>query len=176
TKDVLGLGKAAASSAEASSSSESDDSSNDNAEVEATSTGSNNDSGNEEAGEDDPHAPAPMSLYSNEDSAPAADGSAVGKAQSLLGTPYVWGGKDPNVGLDSSGFINEVYGVKGTHEDMWASVGTEVSDPQPGDVVFFEGTYKDGVSHSGVYIGNGQMIHAGTEKTGVEETSMEIGY
>src|SRR5699024_12151859 len=81
---------------ESSSSSESDDSSNDNEEVEATSTGSNNDSGNEEAGEDDPHAPAPMSLDSNEDSAPAADGSAVGKAQSLLGTPYVWGGKDPN--------------------------------------------------------------------------------
>ena len=179
TKDALGLSTASASNDESSSSSDSDDSSNNNEEVEATSTGSSNDSGNEEAGEGDPHAPAPMSLGANEDSAPAADGSAVGKAQSLVGTPYVFGGDDPATGLDSSGFINAVFSDKGlerTHEGMWATDGTKVGDPQPGDVVFFEGTYKDGVSHSGVYIGDGQMIHAGNEGTGVEETSMEIGY
>src|SRR5699024_7113485 len=101
------------------------------------------------------------------------------RAQSLVGTPYVFGGDDPNTGLDSSGFINAVFSDKDTsrtHAGMWSNDGTKVSDPQPGDVVFFEGTYKDGVSHSGVYIGDGQIVHAGTVATGVEVASTEIGY
>src|SRR5699024_10139792 len=113
TKDALGISTASSSNDESSSSSDSDDSSNDNEEVEATNTGSSNDSGNEEAGEDDLHAPAPMSLGSIEDSALAADGRALGKAQCLLGTPYVFGGDDPATGLDSSGFINAVFSDKG---------------------------------------------------------------
>ena len=51
-----------------------------------------------------------------------------------------------------------------------------VDSPSPGDVVFFENTYKGGISHSGIYIGNNLMIHAGTEKTGVEIASLNIGY
>src|SRR5699024_910948 len=85
---------------------------------------------------------------------------------------------DPNVGFDSSGFINYVFEQQGvnlsrTHAAMWANDGEQVDNPQPGDVVFFEGTNGSGVSHSGIYIGNNQMIHAGTEDTGVEVTSPE---
>lgn len=143
-----------------------------------TNSNSNTNSEPSDADKDDSKAPTPGSSNSNDD-APAADGSAVDRAQDLVGTPYVFGGDDPNTGLDSSGFINAVFSDKDTsrtHAGMWANNGTKVSDPQPGDVVFFEGTYKNGVSHSGVYMGNGQMVHAGTEATGVEVTSTEIGY
>nr|WP_255259929.1 NlpC/P60 family protein [Lentibacillus sp. CBA3610] len=59
----------------------------------------------------------------------------------------------------------------------WASDGVHVDSPSAGDVVFFEDTYNTGgASHSGIYIGNNQMIHAGTEDTGVEMTNMNIDY
>lgn len=107
----------------------------------------------------------------------ANSGDSVSIAQSLVGTPYVWGGTDPS-GFDSSGFINYVFKQQGislsrTHAGMWANDGVQVDNPQPGDVVFFEGTYGSGVSHSGIYLGNHQMIHAGTEATGVEVTSSD---
>lgn len=101
----------------------------------------------------------------------------VAIAKSLVGTPYVFGGTTP-AGFDSSGFINYVFSQQGislerTHAGMWANNGVHVSKPSVGDVVFFENTYKSGVSHSGIYIGNNQMIHAGTEETGVEVTTPE---
>src|SRR5699024_8609324 len=102
------------------------------------------------------------------------DSDVISTAQSLVGSPCGMVGTTPS-GSDSSGFVKylcQQHGVdlNRTHADMWANNGTHVDNPQPGDVVFFEGTYKDGVSHSGIYLGNGQMIHAGTEATGVEQT------
>lgn len=147
TKDALGISTASASN------------------EETKSNDSNDSSGDNEAKDGDPHAPAP-----------AASGSAVDRAQDLVGTPYAWGGTDPDVGLDSSGFINAVFSDKGlerTHAGMWASNGTKVDNPQPGDVVFFEDTYTSGVSHSGVYIGNDQMIHSPGDGRSVEVTTPE---
>ncbi|EJS74911.1 hypothetical protein ICU_00313 [Bacillus cereus BAG2X1-1] len=94
--------------------------------------------------------------------APAPNaGGVIGKAQQYLGMPYVWGSASPsNGGFDCSGFISYVYGVG--RQDVagyWNSV-SRVSSPQPGDLVFFQGTYKAGPSHIGIYVGNGQMIHA----------------
>lgn len=104
----------------------------------------------------------------------------VAIAESVVGSPYEYGGTTP-AGFDSSGFINYVFEQAGisldrTHAAMWANNGTHVDTPSPGDVVFFENTYKEGVSHSGIYIGNNQMIHAGTEETGVEVTSLDYDY
>ncbi|WP_428911981.1 NlpC/P60 family protein [Niallia sp. Krafla_26] len=104
----------------------------------------------------------------------------VSIAQNLVGSPYQFGGTTPT-GFDSSGFINYVFSQVGiplerTHTAMWANNGTHVDGPSIGDVVFFENTYKGGVSHSGLYIGNNQMIHAGTEATGVEITSLNNSY
>ncbi|ASK61313.1 cell wall-binding protein [Virgibacillus phasianinus] len=104
----------------------------------------------------------------------------VAIAESVVGSPYQFGGTTP-AGFDSSGFINYVFKQAGisldrTHAGMWENNGTHVDSPSPGDVVFFEDTYKEGVSHSGIYIGNNQMIHAGTEETGVEVTSLEYDY
>lgn len=103
----------------------------------------------------------------------------VSIAQSLVGTPYVFGGTTTE-GFDSSGFINYVFKEAGvdlnrTHQAMWDNDGVHVDSPSVGDVVFFEHTYDspNRVTHSGIYIGNNEMIHAGTGETGVEVESMD---
>src|SRR5699024_6497477 len=87
-------------------------------------------------------------------------GETIDTAKSLIGSDYVSGGETPE-GFDSSGFINYVFKQQGislsrTHAGMWANDGVfvENGDLQRGDVVFFANTYKSGVSHSGIYIGN----------------------
>lgn len=89
--------------------------------------------------------------------------------------PYVWGSASPsNGGFDCSGFISYIYGVG--RQDVagyWNSV-SKVSSPQPGDLVFFQGTYKPGPSHIGIYVGNGQMIHAGDK--GIAYASLSSSY
>ncbi|WP_449354288.1 C40 family peptidase [Virgibacillus natechei] len=104
----------------------------------------------------------------------------VSIAQDLVGSPYSFGGTTP-AGFDSSGFINYAFEQAGinldrTHAAMWANNGTHVDNPSVGDVVFFADTYQAGVSHSGIYIGNNEMIHAGTAATGVEVTTMSYDY
>lgn len=106
---------------------------------------------------------------------PAPAPGVIGKAQQYLGMPYVWGSASPsNGGFDCSGFISYIYGVG--RQDVagyWNSV-SKVSSPQPGDLVFFQGTYKPGPSHIGIYVGNGQMIHAGDK--GIAYASLSSSY
>lgn len=92
---------------------------------------------------------------------PAPAPGVIGKAQQYLGMPYVWGSASPSKGgFDCSGFISYIFGVgRQDVNGYWNSV-SKVSSPQPGDLVFFQGTYKAGPSHIGIYVGNGQMIHA----------------
>ncbi|HDR8022074.1 TPA: C40 family peptidase [Bacillus cereus] len=106
---------------------------------------------------------------------PAPAPGVIGKAQQYLGLPYVWGSASPsNGGFDCSGFISYIFGVG--RQDVagyWNSV-SKVSSPQPGDLVFFQGTYKPGPSHIGIYVGNGQMIHAGDK--GIAYSSLSSSY
>jgi len=91
---------------------------------------------------------------------PSQYGGAVGVAMQYLGTPYVWGGSAPG-GFDCSGFVMYVYAQMGVslphHAADQFNYGVPVSRDQlePGDLVFF-----DGLGHVGIYIGNGQFIHA----------------
>ncbi|MGM7703417.1 C40 family peptidase [Pseudalkalibacillus sp. Hm43] len=109
----------------------------------------------------------------------ASESEVVEIAESLIGTPYVWGGTTPD-GFDSSGFIQYVFGEVGVdlhrkESDMWKYDGETVETPEVGDVVFFEGTYDtEGASHSGIYIGDNKMIHAGSD--GVEVSDLTIDY
>ncbi len=106
---------------------------------------------------------------------PAPAPGVIGKAQQYLGLPYVWGSASPsNGGFDCSGFISYVFGVgRQDVNGYWNSV-SKVSSPQPGDLVFFQGTYKPGPSHIGIYVGNGQMIHAGDK--GIAYASLSSSY
>jgi cell wall-associated NlpC family hydrolase len=91
---------------------------------------------------------------------PSRYGGVVGIAMQYLGVPYVWGGASPS-GFDCSGFIMYVYAQVGVslphHAASQYNYGVPVSQDQlePGDLVFF-----DGLGHNGLYIGNGQFIHA----------------
>ena len=89
------------------------------------------------------------------------------EAEKYLGYPYVWGGSSPATSFDCSGFVSWVINHSGWDVGRLGAQGlynicTPTSAPRPGDLVFFEGTYDtSGVSHCGIYVGDGMMIHAG---------------
>ncbi|WP_299744228.1 LysM peptidoglycan-binding domain-containing protein [uncultured Rossellomorea sp.] len=103
----------------------------------------------------------------------------LSEATSHMGTPYVWGGSSAG-GFDCSGFIYYVFkeaganGVKRLSSEGYYSRSYYVNTPQPGDLVFFENTYKKGISHLGIYIGNNEFIHAGDN--GVQVSSLSNSY
>ena len=95
----------------------------------------------------------------------------IEEAEKYLGYPYVWGGSSPSTSFDCSGFVCWVINHSGA-----GSVGRTTaqgifnhttpiapSEAKPGDIIFFTGTYDSGsaVSHVGIYVGNGMMIHCG---------------
>lgn len=92
----------------------------------------------------------------------------IAVAKQYLGAPYVYGGKTPG-GFDCSGFVSYVFEKVGKLNSYHSSIGLyniakKVSTPQVGDLVFFSGTYRSGISHVGIYIGNNQMISASGKK------------
>ena len=95
----------------------------------------------------------------------AAGNKIVATAKQYLGVPYKWGGTTPS-GFDCSGFVYYVLRSNGINvsrtQTAMYSEGKPVSKSnlQPGDLVFFQNTYKAGLSHVGIYVGNGQFIHA----------------
>ena len=89
------------------------------------------------------------------------------EAEKYIGYPYVWGGYKPSTSFDCSGFVSYVYNQCGWDFGRLGAQGLynisrRTSSPRPGDLVFFTGTYDTpGVSHVGIYVGDGMMIHAG---------------
>ncbi len=92
-------------------------------------------------------------------------------AKEFLGNPYVWGGTSLTNGADCSGYVLSIfkkYGVSLPHSSVaQANCGTtiSVSEAQPGDLIFY-GNGKS-INHVAIYIGNGQVIHASSPKTGI---------
>ena len=88
--------------------------------------------------------------------------------QQCLGTPYVMGGFAPGVALDCSGYVSYVYNTVGLMSGRTSAQGLynmcKVTDtPEPGDLVFFAGTYNcpDYITHVGLYAGGNMMYHSG---------------
>ena len=107
-----------------------------------------------------------------------ATAAAIETALAQVGDPYVWGASGPD-GFDCSGLTSYAYAAAGVSlpraSRSQATVGREVSreELQPGDLVFFY----DPISHVGLYIGNGQMVHARTFGQPVAVTTVDqAGY
>ncbi|WP_343285063.1 C40 family peptidase [Hominenteromicrobium mulieris] len=89
------------------------------------------------------------------------------EAEKYVGYPYVWGGSSPSTSFDCSGFVSYVYNQCGWSFGRLGAQGlynisTRTSSPKPGDLVFFTGTYDTpGISHVGIYVGDGWMLHCG---------------
>ncbi len=95
---------------------------------------------------------------------PATPQRLIEIARQFIGTPYRWGGETPN-GADCSGFVEEVFHLAGYTLPRTADAQFAATRPvppqkmQPADLVFFT-TYLPGPSHVGIYVGNGEFVHA----------------
>lgn len=105
------------------------------------------------------------------------------EAEKYLGMPYVWGGSSPATSFDCSGFVCYVFRNSGvwdigrtTAQGIYNQCTTvDPSEAQPGDIIFFTGTYStsDAVTHVGIYAGDGMMIHCGNP---IQYTSIYSSY
>ena len=152
-----------ASESSESSSSESEES-HENSESSSESQSSSESSESHESSE--------SSESSSSESSGGGGGSALGQeiasfACQFIGNPYVPGGTSLTEGADCSGFTSAVYQNFGISlprsSGSQAGVGREVSysEAAPGDIIYYGG-------HVGIYIGNGQIVHASTQATGIK--------
>ena len=106
----------------------------------------------------------------------------ITEAEKYLGFPYVWGGSTPATSFDCSGFVCWVFSNSGVYPlsrttaqgiyNQCARVSPQ--EAKPGDLIFFKGTYATSeISHIGIYVGDGMMIHAGNP---IQYTSVNTNY
>ncbi len=127
-------------------------------------------------------APTPNAVGTAPPASPDLGQRIVAVAKQYLGSPYRFGGNSPETGFDCSGLVQFVVSQVGipVGRDVTAQYqsGTEVQLDQlvPGDLVFFQNTYIPGLSHVGIYTGDGKFIHANDETTGVIESLLQDEY
>lgn len=125
--------------------------------------------------------PSPTATDDDDDSDGGLGAALVATAKRCLGGSYVRGSSRPGA-FDCSGLTSYVHRVHGVDISRSSRAqfhqGTPVArdDLQPGDVVFFENTYRSGISHVGMYIGGGRFIHAANARSGVKTTSLDSDY
>jgi len=102
-------------------------------------------------------------------------------ATQYIGYSYVWGGSSPNTGFDCSGYVCFCYSKSGVYNlprttaqgifNQCAPISED--ELKPGDLVFFTGTYDSDtpISHLGIYVGDGQMLHCGEPKIAFADLS-----
>ena len=104
----------------------------------------------------------------------------ISYAKKFIGTPYAWGGTNLNYGVDCSGYVYSVYknfgvNLQRSSAAMYSTNGTTVDKSQlrAGDLLFFN-TSGRGVSHVGMYVGDGKYIHSGN--SGVAIANLNSAY
>ena len=107
----------------------------------------------------------------------------ITEAERYLGYPYVWGGSSPSTSFDCSGFVCWVFKNSGVYPlERTTAQGifnqcavVSRADAKPGDIIFFTGTYNAGepVTHVGIYVGDGMMIHCGNP---IQYASIDSSY
>ena len=114
-----------------------------------------------------------LEIISNDHDTLQEQHESLEEADKYVGFPYVWGGSTPETSFDCSGFVSYVLTNSGLYNtgrlgaQGLYNISTRVSNPQPGDLVFFTGTYDTpGVSHVGIYVGEDGdgspvMLHCG---------------
>lgn len=107
---------------------------------------------------------------------------AIKKAFEYEGTPYYWGGSSYS-GIDCSGLVQEVFKEQGiylphkAHQQALQGKLVKKHELQPGDVIFFKSPRKPGyISHTGIYIGNGEFIHATSKQNKVTKSKLTDKY
>ena len=157
---------------------EKQDQNNDNLLASAAETNGNNDFQNTgvtqqpEAGNDGDS----LASAGNGDDSPSSGGGGGGSGLGqqianygcqFIGNPYVYGGSSLTNGTDCSGFTKAVYAHFGitiprdSTSQRFAGRGVSYEEARPGDIICYAG-------HVGIYIGNGQIVHASTERTGIK--------
>lgn len=97
----------------------------------------------------------------------------VDYALQFVGNPYVWGGTSLTSGADCSGFTQSVLGDNGISVNRTAGqqgqggTSVDLSNIQPGDLLFYEGSGDYGIGHVSMYIGDGQVVHASNSTDGI---------
>jgi cell wall-associated NlpC family hydrolase len=104
------------------------------------------------------------------------------QALSYRGMPYVRGATSPSRGFDCSGLVYYLLRQRGYNPPRTAAGLARFGKPvgrqqmQSGDIVLFANTYKRGVSHVGIYMGNGKFVHAARSGVGVRVDALTSGY
>jgi cell wall-associated NlpC family hydrolase len=108
--------------------------------------------------------------------------SIVERALSWIGVRYRFGGSDETKGFDCAGFVRRVFSTAGVSLPRSAATqfregcSVPLDELQPGDLVFFKNTYKRGISHVGIYLGDSQFIHAASSRRSVVVDRLDSPY
>lgn len=117
-----------------------------------------------------------------EESSEKRPGGVIERALSWLGVSYRFGGGDEKKGFDCAGLVRRAYSSIGVELPRTAASQyrygciVEREELRPGDLVFFKNTYKRGISHVGIYIGDGRFVHAASTGRRVRVDTIDAAY
>ena len=113
--------------------------------------------------------------------AAAKPSGMVDRALSWIGVRYRFGGQDEKKGFDCAGLVRRAFATvidlpRTAADQFRQGCLVERDELQPGDLVFFKNTYKRGISHVGIYVGDGKFVHAASTRHAVVVDRLDSPY
>lgn len=126
---------------------------------------------------DEPQAPPPQQASALAEAQPGM----VERALSFIGVRYRFGGQDEKKGFDCAGLVRRAFSTaidlpRTAAAQFREGCLVERNELQPGDLVFFKNTYKRGISHVGIYVGEGKFVHAASSRRSVVVDRLDSTY